>query len=369
MKRRLLDAALLLAALGVGGLLLAASGLVPVKASSGHWPPTEWFLSFAMSRSIALHSLQLRAPPGLDDPSLVLRGAGHFETSCRSCHGAPDLPQSRIARRMLPRPPELGPRALKRTPEELFYVVKHGVKLTGMPAWSADGRDDEVWAMVAFLLRLPALDKEGYRSLVREEPGRAVAMSQQIPAAVTQTCARCHGSAGLGRGPGAFPRLAGQSEEYLAAALEAYASGARRSGMMEPVAAGLSPESVRELSAYYAGLPGARAAPREADAAAIARGAELARRGIPARKVPACAACHGLERKTTKGSFPALAGLSADYLRQQLDLLAEGRRGGSGHVHLMEPVARALRPGERRDAALYFESLVPAPLARSRLLR
>lgn len=369
MRRRLLDAAVLLAALGAGGLLVAVIGLVPVKASSGHWPPTEWFLNFAMSRSIALHSLPLRAPAGLDDPALVLRGAGHFETSCRSCHGAPDLPQSRIARRMLPRPPELGPRALRRTPEELFYVVKHGVKLTGMPAWSADGRDDEVWAMVAFLLALPALDKEGYRRLVREEPGRAVAMSQQIPAAVAQTCARCHGAEGLGRGPGAFPRLAGQSEDYLAASLEAYASGERRSGMMEPIAAGLSPASVRELSVYYAALPGARSAPRERDAAAIARGGELARHGIPARKVPACAACHGLERKTTKGAYPALAGLSADYLRQQLDLLAAGRRGGSPHVHLMEPVARGLRPGERRDAALFYESLLPAPLAPPRLLR
>lgn len=369
MRRRLLDAAVLLAALGAGGLLLVALGLVPVKASSGHWPPTEWFLSFAMSRSIALHSFPLRPPADLDDPALVLRGAGHFETSCRSCHGAPDLPQSRIARRMLPRPPELGPRALRRTPEELFYVVRHGVKFTGMPAWSADGRDDEVWAMVAFLLKLPELDKEAYRRLVRAEPGRAVAMSQQIPAAVSQTCARCHGAEGLGRGPGAFPRLAGQSEAYLAAALEAYASGARSSGVMEPIAAGLSPESIRELSSYYAGLPGARSTPREHDTAAIARGAELARRGIPARKVPACAACHGLERKSTKGAYPALAGLSADYLRQQLDLLAEGRRGGSPYVHLMEPVARALRPGERRDAALYYESLLPAPLARSRLLR
>ncbi len=360
MRRRLLDAAALLAVLGAGGLLLAVSGLVPVKASSGHWPPTQWFLTFSMRRSIATHSLPLRAPPGLDDPVLALRGAGHFETSCRSCHGAPDLPQSRIARAMLPRPPQLGPRVRERSPEELFFVIKHGLKFTGMPAWTAEGRDDEVWAMVAFLLKLPALDKEGYRRLVRGEPGRAVAMSQQIPAAVSQTCARCHGAEGLGRGPGAFPRLAGQSAEYLAAALEAYARGARRSGMMEPIAAGLSPESVRELSDYYASLPAARAAPRETDAASIARGAELARRGVPSRRVPACAGCHGLERKTTKGAYPALAGLSAGYLRLQLELFAEGRRGGSAYVHLMQPVARAMRPGEMRDAALYYESLVPA---------
>src|SRR5690606_33678132 len=96
--------------LGVGGFLVAASGLIPIKASAGHWPITEWFLAFTMKRSTATHSLGVDVPPGLDNPDLILKGAGHYEFGCRSCHGAPGTPRPRIVDGMLPAPPELGAR-------------------------------------------------------------------------------------------------------------------------------------------------------------------------------------------------------------------------------------------------------------------
>ncbi|MBI3298223.1 MAG: c-type cytochrome [Elusimicrobia bacterium] len=346
-------AAALILALGVGGLLAASSGLMPIKASSGHWAPTEWFLRFSMRRSIFTHSLLIKAPAGLDDPALALKGARHFESACRSCHGAPGLPPSPVARGMLPPPPELKARVEGRRPRELFSVVKHGIKLTGMPAWPVPGRDDEVWAMVAFLRLLPELDEAGYRRLAR--PG---ASPPPFPAPAAQACARCHGADGSDLGSGAFPRLAGQPAEYLRGALEAYRDGRRHSGIMESAAAGLSAEAVRELAEYFSGLPVVPGVPpKERDAQAIERGGRIARRGIPARKVPVCAACHGLETKRSKDAYPALAGQPAAYLVLQLELFKEGRRGGSAHAHLMEPVAEKLTPGEMRDAALFYESL------------
>jgi mono/diheme cytochrome c family protein len=127
---------------------------MPLKASSGHWAITAWFLHFTMRRSVATHSPGLQAP-ALDVPRLVLQGAGHYETGCRPCHGSVDLPLPRIAQQMTPPPPYLPPRITTWEPEELFYIVKHGVKFTGMPAWPSQQRDDEVWAMVAFLLMRP----------------------------------------------------------------------------------------------------------------------------------------------------------------------------------------------------------------------
>ena len=365
MIRRWLKPILALALVaGLGGALVVVSGLVPIKASSGHWPITEWFLHFTMRRSIATHSLGIKAPP-LDDPDLVLKGAAHYEIGCRSCHGSPGMRQPRIPRAMTPHPPELPARIRELKTRELFYVVKHGVKFTGMPAWPALHRDDEVWAVVAFLQKLPELDEAAYHRLIHGEPPPTAPIEtlggmQKIPQAATQTCARCHGGDGLGRGSGAFPHLAGQRLDYLQNALEAYTRGERHSGIMEPIAAGLSAETIRELARHYASLDAAPPAPTGAqDAAAIERGKTIAQHGIPKQRVPSCVDCHAQEGKRHKPAYPALASQPADYLVLQLELFQKVHRGGSAYAHLMHAVAPRLTPEQMRDVALYFESVPP----------
>jgi hypothetical protein len=76
-KRWLFLIAGLFAMLGFGGLLVAASGIIPIKASSDHWAITRWFLNFSKERSVATHTLGLEVP-SLDEPWLVLKGAGHY---------------------------------------------------------------------------------------------------------------------------------------------------------------------------------------------------------------------------------------------------------------------------------------------------
>ena len=66
---------------------------------------------------------------------------------------------------MLPEPPYLGGVVESWKPEQLFWIVKHGLKYTGMPSWPALSRDDEVWSVVAFLQRLPGMKPETYRGL------------------------------------------------------------------------------------------------------------------------------------------------------------------------------------------------------------
>jgi cytochrome c553 len=366
-RRRLIEAGALFAVLGVFGALVMVSGIVPIKASSGHWAITRWILEFSMARSISTHSLGIETPK-LDDPALVVKGAGQYETACRPCHGSPELRHPRVAAAMLPQPPYLPPKIPEWSPRELFTIVKHGVKLTGMPAWPAKDRDDEVWAMVAFLRVLPRLDAAEYRRLAfgETEPSAAAAPIEDLtgpenvpPRMVIERCARCHGVDGNGRGLGAFPKLAGQHPAYLYGALRAYEAGRRPSGIMEPVAAGLSEDEIRELAAYYGRLEPRRLSVASHSGAAIARGREIAERGIPTRRVPACADCHGPATPSPRGEYPRLAGQYADYLVLQLELFAKGHRGGTPWSRLMHEVAPKLERQEMRDVAAYYESLAP----------
>jgi cytochrome c553 len=268
---------------------------------------------------------------------------------------------------MLPEPPYLPPKISAWKPEALFSVVKHGVKLTGMPAWPTQKRDDEVWAMVAFLLQFQDLDAREYRRLVYGEippapeaaPIESLLGPQNAPRAVAASCGRCHGVDGRGRGAGAFPRLAGQRPAYLYASLQAFARGQRHSGIMEPIAAGLSPGEMRELARYYGNLPAFPPPRRAATLAAIERGRRIAHRGVPEKRVPSCADCHGPGAVRRKPIYPNLAGQYAGYLVQQLQLFQKEHRGGTPFAHLMHPVAARLTPEQMRDVAAYYESLGP----------
>lgn len=343
------------AALAAAGLLISASGVVSIKASSGHWPATEWLLRFSMKRSIATHSLGVDVPPNLDDPALIVKGARHYEVGCRFCHGEPGLPPPPIASAMLPRPPELAGRIRASDPKKLFYVVKHGIKLTGMPAWPSPQRDDEVWAMVAFLLKYPGLDAEGYRTLAR--PVAAAAHTPGDAAALARSCAACHDQPAADAAD-AFPRLAGQRAAYLRNTLEAYASGRRHSGIMQPLAAGLTPEVIAGMAEHFSRQPPVHIEKSDT-AAAVARGRAIALEGLPARRVPACVECHGPGARRGKPEYPSLAGQPAGYLESQLALFKAGQRGGTAYAHLMNPVASRLTDDEARDVAAYFASLPP----------
>jgi cytochrome c553 len=351
-------------ALAIGGFAFAASGLIPLKASSGHWAITEWMLQFGKRRSVSTHAMRLSAPR-LDDPALVLRGAGHYELGCRPCHGAVAGERPRVALAMLPVPPRLPSSVPEWSPEELFYIVKHGLKFTGMPAWPARDRDDEVWAMVAFLRLLPAMGAEEYLRLSRGEPDVQLELDpagEPTPEVIADSCARCHGVVGLGRGEGAFPRLAGQKPEYLVRSLQAYAEGRRHSGIMGAVAVGLTPATMDAAARFYAGLaprPRGSAGTRTSDGGDASRGRRIAGEGIPDRDVPACVECHGPAATEKHPVYPELAGQDARYLALQLQLLQERRRGGTEFLHLMLAFVDRLTDADIRDVSAFYGDLNP----------
>jgi len=352
--------------LAVLGFLFVWSGLYSVAASRGHWAVMEWFLTFAMRNSVKTHAYGIEAPP-LGNADLVTLGAGHFHSGCAFCHGAPGVPISPIAQGMLPSPPDLATRMRPWRDRELFWIVKNGIKYTGMPAWAAQQRDDEAWALVAFLRRLPALDAASYRGLalgnlqVPPQSGHEVATSETASAAVG-ACARCHGDARHMPTSALVPILHGQPAEFLTAALHAYARGRRASGIMQPVAADLGADELARVARYYAGLP-PPARPldlRPAATAAVARGRALAERGDAGAKIPACAGCHGADALK---AYPRLAGQNAPYMANRLRLWKGGLPPGTDGETIMAPIARALGEQQIEDVAAYYAS---AGEARSR---
>ena len=149
----------------IGGTVFVYSGVYDIGATTPHWPLTHWVMETARLRSIKAHAAGIAAPPGLDDPARIPMGIEHFAAHCAVCHGAPGVPKGDIAQGLYPQPPDLAVTASGYSDGELFWIVKHGIKMTGMPAW-ADHSDEEVWATVAFLRKLPGMTPDEYAKLV-----------------------------------------------------------------------------------------------------------------------------------------------------------------------------------------------------------
>ena len=149
--------------LGAGAVIYA--GLYDVAATAPHWPATAWLFEVTRTRSIKAQADGIVVPPGLTDPAKVIIGVEHYAAHCAVCHGAPGVPKGDIAHGLYPSPPDLAKVAPLYTPAEQFWILKHGIKMTGMPAWN-DHSDDELWATVGFLERLPGMSEEDYGKLV-----------------------------------------------------------------------------------------------------------------------------------------------------------------------------------------------------------
>jgi mono/diheme cytochrome c family protein len=161
---------ILLGALAVIGAALVAggasvySGAYNVAASEPHWAPTLWLLETARVRSIKAHASGIAPPGHLAKPERVVAGVSHYAEHCSNCHGGPGVEPDDMAEGMYPKPPRLTNASRSFTPGELFWILKNGIKMTGMPAWG-DHSDDDLWNTVAFLEKLPSMTPDEYQKL------------------------------------------------------------------------------------------------------------------------------------------------------------------------------------------------------------
>ena len=151
----------------VAGLVVVYGGFYDVAASDRHWPMTQSLLDVARARSIAFHAQGISVPRKLDTPASMAMGVDHFAAHCAVCHGGPGVPRDDIAEGMYPQPPDLKDATQRYSDAQLFWILKNGIKMTGMPSW-ADHGDDDLWAIVAFLKKLPTMSEADYAKLVMD---------------------------------------------------------------------------------------------------------------------------------------------------------------------------------------------------------
>ncbi|EIM00244.1 c-type cytochrome [Rhodanobacter denitrificans] len=150
---------------GVGAFV--GSGVYNIGADAHHTKPVYALMQALRQRSIAHHAKDIVVPK-LDDPPLILKGAGQYAAMCTGCHLAPGMAENEMRPGLYPKPPELA--KFRPDPRAAFWVIKHGIKMSAMPAWGASHDDATIWSMVAFLQKLPGMTPAQYKDMVAKAP-------------------------------------------------------------------------------------------------------------------------------------------------------------------------------------------------------
>lgn len=157
---------LLVLVLGAG--VFVWSGIYNPGADSPHWKITYALMQATRERAVEQHASAIPLSANLDDPQLILKGAGQYAAMCTSCHLAPGMKDSELRPGLYPLPPNLSEVSVD--PREAFWVIKHGMKMSAMPAWGMSHDDATIWSMVAFLQKLPGMTPAQYKEMVAKAP-------------------------------------------------------------------------------------------------------------------------------------------------------------------------------------------------------
>lgn len=164
---KIITGLLVACALVAAALAYVYFGVFNVAADEPHSALVYAVMDIVRSRSIAVRARDIQVP-ALDDQKLIATGAQHYAEMCSDCHLAPGKSESEIRAGLYPQPPDLS-KHLHASPAETFWVIKHGIKMSGMPAWGATHDDSSIWGLVAFLQKLPELGPDQYRELVSKK--------------------------------------------------------------------------------------------------------------------------------------------------------------------------------------------------------
>lgn len=166
---------------GLVGLAFLFSGIYNMGADDPHYKPVYWALETLRERSIAVRSRNIEVPP-LDDPNMLLAGGMDYNDMCAGCHLKPGKTSSEMSG-LYPQPPNLsmgaeghaghegGHGTVNTSAARQFWIIKHGIKASGMAAFGPTHDDARIWAMVAFLQKLPTLDATQYQILTARAEG------------------------------------------------------------------------------------------------------------------------------------------------------------------------------------------------------
>lgn len=169
MKKLLPGSLFSLVMIALGAWVFAQSGFFPIAASSKPDPFDE-LAPQVRDRAIARHAKSIQSIPGQAGPESIARGLIHYRENCMPCHGAPDGSAAEFSAGLNPGPPPLEIEKVQKRPDtELFWIVKNGIRMTGMPAFNINHTDDEIGDIVRFVRQLPKLTDEE-KALLAQPP-------------------------------------------------------------------------------------------------------------------------------------------------------------------------------------------------------
>lgn len=228
-----LGAVAVLGVMAVGAVAFMAWGIYDVSALQQHTAPVYRALNAALERSIRQRAEHLEVPP-LDDPRTIQQGLAIYHRACVQCHGAPGVPRDDVGKGLTPIPANLVHTARNWGAAEIYWTVRNGIKMSGMPAWRFQYSDEQIWSIVAFVETLPALAPAEYRAMAaRLDPApadRPAGSETPLPppdpergrtALQAYGCAACHRVPDVvGPRVDVGPTLAGMAERrYIAGVL------------------------------------------------------------------------------------------------------------------------------------------------------
>ncbi|MGA7485778.1 MAG: cytochrome c [Xanthobacteraceae bacterium] len=149
----------------IGGAVYFFGGYYNVAGTAEEPAVVTWALTHVRQASVARHATD-QPPASLEDSASVQAGARAFsERGCANCHGAPGVEWAKFSEGLHPGPPDLKEIADQRTPEQLFWVIKNGINMTGMPSFGAiEVPDEEIWTIVAFIKKLPSVSDDDFKA-------------------------------------------------------------------------------------------------------------------------------------------------------------------------------------------------------------
>jgi mono/diheme cytochrome c family protein len=158
-----------LAALAIGGVVFIGSGIYNIGADDHHTKIVLAIIDQLRERSIGVRARTIDAP-NVEDPKRIAAGAEHYATLCVACHLAPGVTKSDIRPGLYPHPPNLAQED-SRDAQRAFWTIKHGVKMSAMPAWGKSLDDAAIWDIVSFVRKMPAMTPEAYQQLSHAHSG------------------------------------------------------------------------------------------------------------------------------------------------------------------------------------------------------
>ena len=158
----------------LAGWAFIYSGAFNTAADQPHSGIVLFLAQTARERSIAARSNDISVP-NLADPKVIAAGATEYAEMYTGCHLAPGMEDNEMRPGLYPYPPNLAahrhdakedPQLARASAARQFWIIKHGIKMTGMPAWVVSYPDADLWKIVAFFQTMPGMTQETYKSLV-----------------------------------------------------------------------------------------------------------------------------------------------------------------------------------------------------------